>query len=60
MAFVKAPTAVISSAENTAEDEAVTRGVRYRVLFEREMLDAEPGLFDQISCEPSPRARRSA
>jgi sugar-specific transcriptional regulator TrmB len=49
MAFVKAPTAVISGAENTAEDEAVTRGVRYRVLFEREMLDAEPGTYDQIS-----------
>jgi len=48
MAFVKAPTALVSTAENTAEDEAVARGVRYRVLLEREMLDAEPGLFDHL------------
>jgi DNA-binding NarL/FixJ family response regulator len=48
MAFVKAPAAVVSTAENTAEDEAVARGVRYRVLLEREMLDTEPGLFDHL------------
>ena len=48
MAFVKAPTALVSTAENTAEDEAVARGVRYRVLMEREMLDDEPGLFDHL------------
>ena len=48
MAFVKAPTALVSTAENTAEDEAVARGVRYRVLLEREMLDLEPGLFDHV------------
>ncbi|MFI7283598.1 hypothetical protein ACIBOV_25385 [Micromonospora chersina] len=35
MTFVKAPVAIISGAENTAEDAAVTRGVRYRVLLER-------------------------
>jgi sugar-specific transcriptional regulator TrmB len=48
MAFVKAPTALVSTADNTAEDEAVARGVRYRVLLEREMLDAEAGLFDHL------------
>ena len=48
MAFVKAPTSLVSTAENTAEDEAVARGVRYRVLLEREMLDEEPGLFDHL------------
>ncbi len=49
MAFVKAPAAVVSTAQNTAEDEAVARGVRYRVLLEREMLDVEPGMFDHLA-----------
>ena len=49
MAFVKAPATVVSTAQNTAEDEAVARGVRYRVLLEREMLDAEPGIFEQLA-----------
>ena len=48
MAFVKAPTAVVSAVESSAEDEAVTRGVQYRVLLEREMLD-EPAMYDQIA-----------
>ncbi|MCW3840961.1 transcriptional regulator TrmB [Micromonospora yasonensis] len=41
MTFVKAPVAIISGAENTAEDAAVARGVRYRVLLERAMLDED-------------------
>ncbi|MEU7572185.1 helix-turn-helix domain-containing protein [Micromonospora sp. NPDC049240] len=41
MTFVKAPVAIISGAENTAEDDAVARGVRYRVLLERAMLDED-------------------
>ncbi|MEU1839816.1 TrmB family transcriptional regulator [Micromonospora chersina] len=41
MTFVKAPVAIISGAENTAEDAAVARGVRYRVLLERTMLDED-------------------
>ena len=49
MAFVTAPTAVVTTADNTAEDEAVARGVRYRVVLEREMLDHEPGLFDHLA-----------
>jgi sugar-specific transcriptional regulator TrmB/DNA-binding CsgD family transcriptional regulator len=49
MAFMTAPTAVISAAEHTVEDEAVARGVRYRLLFERAMLDDEPGTYDQIA-----------
>ena len=48
MAFVKAPTAVVSAVESSAEDEAVSRGVQYRVLLEREMLD-EPAMYDQIA-----------
>jgi sugar-specific transcriptional regulator TrmB len=47
MAFVKAPTAVISAVDTSAEDEAVTRGVEYRVVLEREMLD-EPAMYDEI------------
>jgi len=49
MTFITAPTAVISAAEHTVEDEAVARGVRYRLLFERPMLDDEPGTYDQIA-----------
>ena len=49
MTFITAPTAVISAAEHTVEDEAVARGVRYRLLFERAMLDDEPGTYDQIA-----------
>ena len=49
MAFVKAPATVVSTAQNVAEDEAVARGVRYRVLLERAMFDSEPGMFEQLS-----------
>ena len=49
MAFVTAPTAAVTTADNTAEDEAVARGVRYRVVLEREMLDHEAGLFDHLA-----------
>ncbi len=48
LSLVKAPVAVISGAENVAEDTAVERGVRYRVLLERAMLAEEPGFFDRI------------
>lgn len=48
MAFVKAPVAVVGTADNAAEDVAVARGVRYRVLLERAMLDAEAGMADEI------------
>ena len=49
MTFITAPTAVISAAEHTVEDDAVARGVRYRLLVERAMLDDEPGTYDQIA-----------
>lgn len=39
LAFVKPPTAVVSAAQNQAEDQAVSRGVRYRVLLDRTALD---------------------
>jgi len=49
LSFVKAPASVVSSAGNSsAEDSAVGRGVRYRVILERAMLDEEEGLFDAI------------
>lgn len=47
-AFVKAPVSLVSGAENTAEDEAVARGVRYRILIERAMFDVEPGTFEHV------------
>lgn len=49
LSMVKAPVAVISAAENSAEDTAVARGVRYRVLVERAMLTAESGTLQQIA-----------
>ncbi|WP_433383544.1 TrmB family transcriptional regulator [Actinoplanes sp. CA-142083] len=48
LSLVKAPIAVITAAENVEEDSAVARGVRYRVLFERAMLDEEPDAFERI------------
>jgi sugar-specific transcriptional regulator TrmB len=39
MAFVKPPTVAVSADENTAEDQAVARGVVYRVVTERLILD---------------------
>lgn len=38
-AFVRPPVIVTSSQENSAEDQAVARGVRYRVVVERGMLE---------------------
>lgn len=49
LAFVTAPTVAVSAAENTAEDDAVARGVRYRILFERAMLDHEPSTYDSVA-----------
>ncbi|GAB3994487.1 LuxR family transcriptional regulator [Glycomyces albus] len=46
-AFVKAEPSVVSTAENDAEDEAVARGVAYRVVVERAMLD-RPGMIGHI------------
>jgi DNA-binding CsgD family transcriptional regulator len=48
LSLVKAPIAVITAAENVEEDSAVARGVRYRVVFERAMLDEEPDAFARI------------
>ncbi|MCI4066306.1 transcriptional regulator TrmB [Micromonospora sp. R77] len=47
MAFVKPPVEIISARDNTAEDTAVARGVHYRVLLERAMLD-DDGDIDSI------------
>ncbi|GAA4089226.1 helix-turn-helix transcriptional regulator [Nonomuraea soli] len=44
MAFVTAPTVVQSAEDNPAEDAAVRRGVRYRVILERDVLDGPGGL----------------
>ncbi|HEV6955348.1 MAG TPA: helix-turn-helix domain-containing protein [Promicromonospora sp.] len=38
--FTKPPVFVMGADENTAEDQAVARGVRYRVVIDREFLDA--------------------
>lgn len=40
MAFVKSPATVVSAMENLAEDQAVQRGVNYRVLIERAQVEA--------------------
>ncbi|MBB2942887.1 sugar-specific transcriptional regulator TrmB/DNA-binding CsgD family transcriptional regulator [Actinoplanes lutulentus] len=48
LCMVKAPVAVIGAVENTAEDAAVARGVRYRVLLERAMLDEEPDTVERV------------
>ncbi|SBT40170.1 helix-turn-helix domain-containing protein [Micromonospora auratinigra] len=47
-AFVKGPHLVVEASENTAEETAVARGVRYRLLMERSLLDAGPDWFDEI------------
>lgn len=39
-AFVRGPVAVVSAAENDAEDQAVARGVRYRAVIDPAMLRA--------------------
>jgi sugar-specific transcriptional regulator TrmB len=48
LSFVKAPVSLVSSAENTAERSAVARGVTYRALVERAMLDEDPHLLDEV------------
>ncbi|MFD2796575.1 hypothetical protein ACFS27_23640 [Promicromonospora vindobonensis] len=40
-AFVRPPVVVTSSQENSAEDQAVARGVQYRVIVERGMLESQ-------------------
>ncbi|WP_415648839.1 helix-turn-helix domain-containing protein [Stackebrandtia soli] len=46
-AFVKPDPIVMTAGENTAEGEALTRGVRYRVILERSILD-QPGMMSAI------------
>jgi DNA-binding NarL/FixJ family response regulator len=48
VSFIKAPASVVTGAENTAEGAALARGVRYRTLVERAMLDDDPDLFHEI------------
>jgi hypothetical protein len=48
LSFVRAPVSLVSSAENTAEAMAVERGVTYRALVERAMLDEDPHLLDEV------------
>jgi sugar-specific transcriptional regulator TrmB/DNA-binding CsgD family transcriptional regulator len=48
LGFVKSDVAVVPAEENTAEDAAVTRGVRYQVLIERSAFD-RPGYFAAAS-----------
>jgi sugar-specific transcriptional regulator TrmB len=48
LSFVKAPVSLVSSADNTAERSAVERGVTYRALVERAMLDEDPHLLDEV------------
>ncbi|MEV0806344.1 helix-turn-helix domain-containing protein [Micromonospora sp. NPDC050200] len=46
--FCKANPVAMSSAENTEEFSALDRGVRYRVIYERALLD-EPGMLDSVA-----------
>lgn len=48
-AFVQYPVAVTAADENDIEDELVARGVRYRVLLERSMLEAYPAGLDAFA-----------
>lgn len=48
LSLVKAPVSVLESTENDAEDVAVARGVQYRVVLERAMLQAEPRLVEEV------------
>lgn len=48
LGFVKADVAVVPPEENTEEDAAVTRGVRYRVVIERSSFE-RPGFFSAAS-----------
>jgi sugar-specific transcriptional regulator TrmB/DNA-binding CsgD family transcriptional regulator len=46
--FCKANPVAMSSAENTEEFDALDRGVHYRVIYERALLD-EPGMLDNVA-----------
>lgn len=48
LAFVKPPVVAMQSDENTAEDEAVARGVDYRIVLERSMLTEGVNTYDQL------------
>lgn len=44
--FIRSDVAVVPAAENTAEDDALRRGVRYRVIVEPPVLE-RPGFIEQ-------------
>jgi DNA-binding CsgD family transcriptional regulator/DNA-binding MarR family transcriptional regulator len=46
--FCKTNPVAMSSAENTEEFAALSRGVRYRVIYERALLD-EPGMLTNVA-----------
>ncbi|WP_020018113.1 helix-turn-helix domain-containing protein [Promicromonospora sukumoe] len=46
-AFVRPPVIVTSSQENSAEGQAVERGVQYRVVVERSMLESQDVTIDE-------------
>ncbi|HET6291801.1 MAG TPA: TrmB family transcriptional regulator [Kribbella sp.] len=48
LGFVKSEIAVVTAEENTEEDAAVSRGVRYRVMIERRSFE-RPGFFGAVS-----------
>lgn len=48
LAFVQAPTLLVGGSENTAEPAAVARGVSYRVVLERRMLEEEPDIIVEL------------
>lgn len=48
LSLVKAPVIASGSTDDGAEDDAVRRGVEYRVVLERSMLEEEPRLVEGI------------
>lgn len=53
LAFVKAPATAVSAAENTAaEQAALARGVRYRVVAERAALEEQGGIQAALATVP--------
>ncbi|MEV5571320.1 helix-turn-helix domain-containing protein [Spirillospora sp. NPDC052269] len=53
LAFVKAPATAVSAAENTAaEQAALARGVRYRVVAERAALEEQGGIQAALATIP--------
>lgn len=46
LALVQSTVAVVPAEDNVEEDQALRRGVAYKVVFERELLDS-PGFYDQ-------------